>query len=152
MLPTPNQNKLNEDLKQTLKKYLRILRTVSRKYNTEDIVGTLNERDIRVMDFIHTRELNSIATVMKEITDEFSISASTTTRTVDNLVEKEYLEREPSKSDRREIHLTITMKSEELLKKREDRIFEFFTHMFKELDKKDREDLRRIINKIRVEE
>ena len=75
MLPTPNQNELDKTLTQTLKKYLHILRTISRRYNTKDVVESRSERDIRVLDFIHTRELESIPTVMKDITDEFLISA-----------------------------------------------------------------------------
>ena len=152
MIPSPNQNRLNEDLTGTLKKYLKILRVISRRYNTDEVIETLIERDIRVLDFVHTRELDSIPTVMKDITDEFSISASTSTRTIDTLVKKGYLKRAISEVDRREIHLILTPRSLELLKKREERIFEFFTRMFKDLDKKDMEDLRRIINKIHVDE
>lgn len=135
---------MSEELQQMLDTYFGIVRQVSRILDFEEQDLTLQE--IRILEYVD--EVNE--STMGQLSNQFPISPSTTTRFVDKLVSKEYLNRDRVETDRRQVIVSVSRKGSSLLKARTDRRNRFFQAMFSDLSQEDISTLSKIFQKLKV--
>lgn len=85
---------------------------------------------------------------MKDIADKLGITPPSTTAIVENLCEKGLLERIFDENDRRITRIVLTPKSLKEFSKNKNMRLTVIKNVFSKIDKKDIDDLERIINKL----
>lgn len=75
---------------------------------------------------------------LKELSTIISLDISTTSRTVDSLVKKEYVQRSESKTDRRSIEITLTTCGNQLFDTIESKMNQEFADIFRHIPENER--------------
>jgi DNA-binding MarR family transcriptional regulator len=111
----------NSLLHTMIMKYLEVFREINRKFEFKD--EELTRQDIRLLEYVHkTEDCN-----MTNFIEYFEIeNPSKATRYIDKLVKNDFIERKPSKTDRRKVILELTPKATEFITKRNSVIYENF--------------------------
>ena len=85
---------------------------------------------------------------MKDIADNFCVTCPSATAVIDRLAELGIIRRVSDAKDRRIVRLALTSKGKITLKRGLKELSNRMEKMLSGLNKKDREDLKRILNKI----
>lgn len=99
---------------------------------------------IKVLDFVAQKDKPT----MKDVADNFGISCPSATAIIERLVELKYLRRIKDSKDRRLIRLELTTKGKNVLKEGIKNLSKQIKNMLIGLNKKEKEELRIILNKI----
>lgn len=121
---------------------------------TDEITTTLKPFDITTQQFNVLRILKgrkgeacSLQTIQKRMINKMS----NTTRLVDKLIKKNYVEREQCETNRRKVDITITKEGIEALEIINKAVDEAETKMTDRLTETDLKELNKLLNKLRTE-
>jgi DNA-binding MarR family transcriptional regulator len=136
----------NSLLHTMIMKYLEVFREINRKFEFKD--EELTRQDIRLLEYVHkTEDCN-----MTNFIEYFEIeNPSKATRYIDKLVKNDFIERKPSKTDRRKVILELTPKATEFITKRNSVIYENFLQVFSKLSDEELKQQITILDKLVID-
>ena len=122
-------------------------RLIRERIHASNCLADLTYAEVEILKFLQAKKDNT----MKSIADYLHIKPSSATPVIDNLVKMGNIKRIQKKGDRRVIYVELTAKGKKSLQNKYKKIHETIKEIFGGLNKKDKQLLIKIFEKIHAE-
>ncbi len=123
------------------------VKTNIQEHNLREKIGQVNDRDVFfVIGFIFSRQSGPLT--MGDLSRILGLPFSTATRTVDWLVNNNYIQRLPDPEDRRVVRVELTTAGKELYEAINDLLLEMTEQFLNNFSLDERKDLSRLLGKL----
>ena len=133
--------RMKEEIKEYVDQVIALLPDLEKAFRTDEPQEVLH-MDICLPEIFVLKELSSKEEpTMSELGRSISMDPSTLTRTVDKLVEKEFVVRKPDPEDRRVVRVTITAKGRKIINRFEVQRKKHIESILRQMTSQERKDL-----------
>lgn len=135
---------MKEEIKEYVDQVIALLPDLEKAFRTDEPQEVLH-MDICLPEIFVLKELSSKEEpTMSELGRSISMDPSTLTRTVDKLVEKEFVVRKPDPEDRRVVRVTITAEGRKIINRFEVQRKKHIESILRQMTSQERKDLLKI--------
>ncbi len=135
---------MGEEIKEYVNQVIALLPDLAKAFRTDEPQEVLH-MDISLPEIFVLRQLSSNEEpTMSELGRSISMDLSTLTRTVDKLVEKEFVVRKPDPEDRRVVRVTITAEGRKIINRFEVQRKKHIESILRQMTSQERKDLLKI--------
>lgn len=135
---------MGEEIKEYVDQVIALLPDLEKAFRTDEPQEVLH-MDICLPEIFVLKELSSKEEpTMSELGRSISMDPSTLTRTVDKLVEKEFVVRKPDPEDRRVVRVTITAEGRKIINRFEVQRKKHIESILRQMTSQERKDLLKI--------
>jgi DNA-binding MarR family transcriptional regulator len=132
---------MEEEIKECVNQVIALLPDLEKAFHTDKAREALH-MDISFPELFVLKQLSSNEEPsMSELGRSISMDLSTLTRTVDKLVEKEFVVRKPDPKDRRMVRVAITGEGRKIISRFEDQRKKHIESILRQMTSKERRDL-----------
>ena len=130
-------NVLSESMRECMRKY---------KEETPDSKELFN-LTITQLHYLHAiREMGN--PTITELAEKFGVQKSTVTFAINKLLQREFIDKTPSESDLRVVHISLSVKGKRLIQIEDMGYYHFASHTMEVLDKTERETFAYLLSKV----
>ena len=130
-------NVLSELMRECMRKY---------KEETPDSKELFN-LTITQLHYLHAiREMGN--PTITELAEKFGVQKSTVTFAINKLLQREFIDKTPSESDLRVVHISLSVKGKRLIQIEDMGYYHFASHTMEVLDKTERETFAYLLSKV----
>ncbi|HEY3426875.1 MAG TPA: MarR family transcriptional regulator [Negativicutes bacterium] len=130
-------NVLSESMRECMRKY---------KEETPDSKELFN-LTITQLHYLHAiREMDN--PTITELAEKFGVQKSTVTVAINKLLQREFIDKTPSESDLRVVHISLSVKGKRLIQIEDRGYYHFASQIMEALDETERETFAYILSKV----
>ena len=130
-------NVLSESMRECTRKY---------KEETPDSKELFN-LSITQLHYLHAISEKSNPTIT-ELAEKFGVQKSTVTVAINKLLQRDFIEKIPSASDLRVVHVSLSVKGKKIIKIEDMGYYYFASHIMEALDETERETFAYLLSKV----
>ena len=132
---------MGKEIKECANQLIALLPDLAKAFRTDEPQEVLH-MDISLPEILVLKELSSKEEpTMSELGRSISMDLSTLTRTVDKLVEKEFVVRKPDPEDRRMVRVALTAKGRKIISRFEEHRKKHIESILRQMTSQERRDL-----------
>jgi len=130
-------NVLSESMRECMRKY---------KEETPDSKELFN-LTITQLHYLHAIRERGNPTIT-DLAENFSVQKSTVTVAINKLLQREFIDKTPSASDLRVVHVSLSVKGKRLIEMEDMGYYHFASHIMEALDETERETFAHLLSKV----